>query len=66
MLSHDFYIIIDYGVSGPVNIGEVVDGINSTRKGFLFQLMETVKPPYKKGYNKHMVMHSSTSTTDVS
>ena len=66
MLSQEFSFIIDRHISEPGHGREVVDGLNSTDKGFLFQLMSIVQRPGEKGYAKKMVMHTGTLTSDVS
>ena len=43
MLSQAYNIIINSGVSEPEHFIEVVDGLNTTEKMSLFQLMATVK-----------------------
>ena len=43
MLSQEFSVIIDHGVSVPGHVREVLDGLNSTVKRFIFQLMSTAK-----------------------
>ena len=59
-------MIIDHGVSIPVYGREGVDGLKATAKTFIFQLMATVKLPGSKGYDTQMIVHSTTSTDDVS
>ena len=66
MLSQSYSVIIDHGVSAPVNGREAADGINSTAKFFLLQLIETYKMPCSKGYYIQMVIHSTTHKSDVS
>ena len=66
MLSQDFYVIIDRGISSPGHGREVVDGLNTIEKRFLFQLMPTVQLPVTKGYGTQMVMHTETRTSNVS
>ena len=66
MLSQSYNIIIDHGVSAPVNGREAVDGLNATAKMFLLQLIETYKMPCSKGYYIQMVIHSATHKSDVS
>ena len=43
MLSHAFSIIIDHGISAPVNNIEVVDGLKEIDKSFIFQLISNVQ-----------------------
>ena len=65
-MSQSYNVIIDRGVSAPVHVIYVVDGLNLTDKRFFFQLMETVKVTNSKGHDMQMVMHSANSTRDVS
>ena len=39
MLLQAFSVIIDHGISAPVHVLEVVDGINAIEKSFLLKLM---------------------------
>ena len=66
MLLQDFSVIIDRCISAPGHGREVIDVLNSTYKRFLLQLMSNVKLLGEKIYNTQMVMHSATSTDDVS
>ena len=43
MLTQKFYVIIDGGISALVHGREVLYGLNSIVKRFLFQLISTVK-----------------------
>ena len=44
----------------------MVDGLNTTDKKNIFHLMSTVQVTGAKGYDTHILMHSATSTDDVS
>ena len=66
MLSQSFSVIIDSGIIVPGYGREVVDGLNAINKRFIFQLIATLKLPYAKSYDTHMVMHTGTRTSDVS
>ena len=66
MLSQFYDVIKDQNVSEPGDVRELVDGLNSTDKSYLFQLMATVQITDSNIYYIHMVMHSSTSNADVS
>ena len=66
MLSQDFYGIIERGIIASVHGREVVDGLNTLDKRFIFQLMSTVQLPGEKRYYTQMVMHTGTHTYDVS
>ena len=65
-LSQTYYVIIDHDSISPGNGREVLDGLNDTKKQFLFQLITTLKLPGSKGYGTQRVMYSSTYTADVS
>ena len=56
MFSHSFSVIIDRGISAPVHSIELVYGINTIEKSFLFQLMSTVQLTGANGYDTQMVM----------
>ena len=66
MLSQDFYIIIDHGISAPGHGREVVYGLNITKKRFLFPFIPTVQLTGAKGYATQIVIHTGTCTSDVS
>ena len=66
MLSQYYDVIFDHIVSEPGHVRELVDGLNSTYKSYLFQWMATVQITDSNIYYIHMVMHSSTSNADVS
>ena len=66
IFSQAYYVIIDRGVSVIRHGRDVVYGLNTSEKRFLFQLMKTMKLPVEKWYDIQMVIHSVTSTSDVS
>ena len=45
VLSQRHSIIMDRGISAPVHVKEVVDGLNSIDKHFMYKLMSTVQLP---------------------
>ena len=53
ILPHEFYVIIDCGVSVTVYIREVFYGLKDTDKRFLLQLLATVQLSGTKGYEKN-------------
>ena len=65
MLSQSYYVVIERGVIVPENGIDVVDGLNTTEKGFIFQLMATVQMTGSTRYDTHILMRSATSTADV-
>ena len=59
ILSKAFHINIHSGISTPCHVREVVEGLNSTEKSFLFHLMDTLQLPisqisYAKNPNAHI------------
>ena len=64
MLSQAFSVIIDRGISAPGHVTEVVYGLNSIYKRFIFQLMSKVQLPCANIYDTKMVMHTGTRTSD--
>ena len=65
-LSQRHSIIFDWGISAPIHGKEVVDGLNSIDKWYMYQLMSTVQLPGSKIFGKHIIMHSCTPKNDVS
>ena len=61
-----YNIIIDHGVNVTGHGREVFDGLNTTDKMFLSQLIKTVQLSSSKGYDTNMAMHYSTHKDDVS
>ena len=59
-------IIIYQGISAPVHIKEVVDGLNTIYKGCMYQLMSNVQLPGSKTFDSQILMHSCTPKKDVS
>ena len=66
MLSQAYNIIINSGVSEPEHFIEVVDGLNTTEKMSLFQLMATVKLTGYWWYGTHISVHNAANNADVS
>ena len=66
LLSHDFSVIIDHGISVPVHVREVLYGLNSIVKRFISQLISTVQFTGATSYDTQMVMHTGTRAYDVS
>ena len=65
MLSQDFNIIIDRGISALGHGREFLDGFNDTDKSFIFHLMVTVQVPGNITFDTYTVMHRSTHNSDV-
>ena len=66
MLPQAFSVIIDRGISAPVHVRELLNGLNGIGKRVILQLMSTVQLPGAKFYEKQMVMHTGTRTSNVS
>ena len=61
-----YSIIIDRGISALGNGKEVVDGLNSVDKCYIYKLMSTVKLTGSNIFDSNMQMHSGTQKYDVS
>ena len=66
VMSQCYSVIIEHGISAPVNGKEVVDGLNAIDKRYIYQLMSTVQLPGSKIFLKQIIMHSCTQNNDVS
>ena len=66
MLSQAFYVVIGRGISSLGHDIEVVDGLNSIGKMFLFQLISTLQFTSAKVYDTQIVMHTGTHASDDS
>ena len=59
-------IIFDQAISEPGYGKEVVDGLNTIDKNYMYQLLYTVLLPGSKIFEKQIQMHSCTQKKDVS
>ena len=59
-------IIIDWGISAPGNIKEVVDGLNSVDKRYIYKLMSNVQLPGSNIFDSQIQMHTGNQKYDVS
>ena len=66
VLSQRHSIIFDRGISEPVHGKEVVDGLNSIDKRYMYQLMSNVKLPGSKTFDSQILMHYCTPKHYVS
>ena len=66
MLSQAFSAIIDRGIGAPWHGREVWYVLNDINKRFIIQLMLTMELTGAKRYEKNMVIHTGTCTSDVS
>ena len=53
-------IITYLGISIPVNVKEVVDGLNYIDKQYIYQSMSNVQLPVSKTFDSQIIMHSCT------
>ena len=60
VLSQCHSIIIDQGISAPVHVKDVVDGLNAIDKRYIYQLMYNVQLPGLKTFDSRILMHSCT------
>ena len=58
-------VIIDCGISSPVNYKEVVHGLNYFDKLYIYQLPFNIQLLVSKLFESHIVMHSCTQNNDV-
>ena len=65
-MSQAFYVVIGCFISELGHYREVLDGLNTIDKRFIFQLISTVQLMVAKNYDTQIVMHTGTFTYDVS
>ena len=58
-------IIIDRGISAPGHGKEVVYGLNSVDKRYIYQFMSTVQLHGLNRFDSHMKMHTGNQKYDV-
>ena len=63
---HCYSIIIDQGMSAPGNGKEVVGGLNSVDKPYIYQFMSTVQLPASNRFDSQMQMHTGNQKYDAS
>ena len=66
IISQTYSIIIDRGISEPGNGKEVVDGINSVDKCYIYQLMSRVQLPGSVRFDSHIKIYTGTENKDIS
>ena len=66
VLSQHHSIIFYRGMSAPGHDKDVVGGINSIDKLYMYQLISTVQLPGSKRFEKHIILHSCTQKNYVS
>ena len=60
VMSQCYSIIIDRGISAPGHGKEVVDGLNTVDKRYIYQLMSTVQLPGSIRFDSQIQMHTGT------
>ena len=65
VLTQSFNIINERGINALGHIREVVDGLNSAYKRFIFQLMSTVQLPGINRFDTQMELYAATQNTYV-
>ena len=58
VLSQCFLILIDRGISAHGRVKEVVGGLNSIDKRYIYQLMSNVQLPGSKTFENNILMYS--------
>ena len=66
VMSQTYSIIIDRGISAPRNRKEVVDGLNTFDKRYIYQLMSKVQLPGSVRFDSRIKMHTGTENKYVS
>ena len=66
VMSQTYSIIIDSGISAPGHGKEVVDGLNSVDKRYIYQLMSKVQLPGSVRFDAQIKIHTGTENKDVS
>ena len=57
-----YSIIIDHGISAPGHVKEVVDGLGSIDKRYIYQLMSKVQLPGSAIFDSQIKIHTGTET----
>ena len=66
ILTKFFNIIIDRGISAPVHVREVVYGLNTAYKRFIFHLMSTVQLSGSERFDTQKSVQTATKNTHMS
>ena len=66
VMSQCYSIIIVRGISAPGHVKEVIDGINTVDKCYIYQLMSTVQLPGSNRFDSQMQIHTVTQKYDLS
>ena len=65
-MSQCYSVTIDRGIITPGNDKEVVDGLNSIDKLYIYKVMSNVQLPGSKLFDSQKQMQPSTQNNDVS
>ena len=65
ILSKSCIININHGISAPGHGREVVVGMNTTEKRFIFHMMATVQLTGSKWFDTQIIVPTATQNTDV-
>ena len=66
VVSQTYSIITYQGISAPGHGKEVVDGLNSVDKSYMYQLMYKVQVPGSVRFDSQIKIHTGTENKDVS
>ena len=66
VISQTYSLIIDRGISAPGNGKEVVDGLNSVDKLYIYQLISKVQLSGSIIFDSQIKIHTGTENKDVS
>ena len=66
VMSQTYSIIIDCGISAPEHGKEVVDGLHTVDKRYIYQLMSKVQLNGSVRFDSRIKMHTVTEKKDVS
>ena len=66
VMSQNYSIIIDGGISAPGHGKEVVDGLNAFDKRYIYQLMSKVQLPGSVRFDSQIKLHTGTENKYVS
>ena len=61
-----YSVIIDQGISAPGHGKEVVDGLNTVDKRYIYQLISNVQLPGSNRFDSQMQIHTGNQENDVS
>ena len=65
-MSQCYSVIIYHCISAPVYGKEVIDGLNTINKRYIYQLMSNVRLPGSKLFDSQILIYSWTQNNDVS